>query len=871
MKDNNDKNLSCQQISESTWQQSLTPLQQKQLQREKDTRDRLLGKHLRKEVELQQQGRGSQCDAAKGVLRTLVPAVAWWLDKHQESCAQRSNHVGQAIKEYSRLKSWIDSFTISHIGITVVLDKIGKGESFSTKVNTVQAIIGQQLEDQAFISYMEAFDPYYFSKLQKWYLHDPVRRYDKKVYAMQYTLQNHEEMDWKWMTEEEKISVGALVLKAIMSVPADRESREGFFESRVIQESKTKSIRYLAFSKAGIKYRDLLQRMANDLFYKPLPMLCEPQPWSLKERGGYLTTPPGEFGDMIHSTNPSVPSETALDALNRLQSQPYKVNQYIFELQKVLVQKTNQIGCFRSYEKETWEDLYFPRYTSEYIASLDKESAEYKKVMGELRKAYHDQKLADRESGNPHRILSILEEIGDQTFWTPWFFDSRLRLYPISEIGMTKGDAVKGLLVNANPQPITEDTKRELLIAIATSGGFKTESGKKTSKLDYFERYKWSLEFVNSGEFLDVVLNPINNTYWKTADEPFQFLAYCEEYHALFVTGERNTTRVWIGRDMTCSGIQILSSVIGDEKAMTFTNVMPGLEPQDAYGEVAREARVLLQDGAWCEIKIREQVEKTKKWNLANPDKPREERFIIEIDVHLIDRSVVKTQVMVTGYGGTYQAKRKYILEQLKKQKIELHPQDKTILVAACIEGMERAFPAYAELNKWFKQVASAACAKGIQHLRWTSPNGSQIVQDYREPLYARVDTHAASGGHYGKLLTDENGSSFVQTGFGDVKPTKHGSAIAANFTHTLDACMIQDGVVALDPSLGVATVHDCIYFQPGYSDQIIPKFRKAFYNVVTTPVLENLLEENDLEDMQLPEINEVDLAVCKDSPYMFS
>ena len=32
-------------------------------------------------------------------------------------------------------------------------------------------------------------------------------------------------------------------------------------------------------------------------------------------------------------------------------------------------------------------------------------------------------------------------------------------------------------------------------------------------------------------------------------------------------------------------------------------------------------------------------------------------------------------------------------------------------------------------------------------------------------------------------------------TGYGDPKVTKHQSAIAANFTHTLDACMIQDGL----------------------------------------------------------------------------
>ena len=90
-------------------------------------------------------------------------------------------------------------------------------------------------------------------------------------------------------------------------------------------------------------------------------------------------------------------------------------------------------------------------------------------------------------------------------------------------------------------------------------------------------------------------------------------------------------------------------------------------------------------------------------------------------------------------------------------------------------------------------------------------PNGSIIVQDYRELLFTQVRTHAAAGGNYKKLMSDENGKSYVQTGYGDVNPFKHASAIAANFTHTLDARMIQDGVNSLEEGVDVVTVHDCV------------------------------------------------------------
>ena len=245
--------------------------------------------------------------------------------------------------------------------------------------------------------------------------------------------------------------------------------------------------------------------------------------------------------------------------------------------------------------------------------------------------------------------------------------------------------------------------------------------------------------------------------------------------------------------------------------------------------------------------------------------------------LNLLDRSIVKTQVMVTGYGGTYLSKREYIVKALREKfeslKVDLHPADPGIIVSACIEGMEIAFPQYSALNDWFKVVAKAACNAGNEHIKWITPNGSYIAQDYREPIFDHIDTYAANGGNYGRLMSDDKEQLSYQTGWSDeVKDGKHATAIAANLTHSLDACTIQNGVNRVDPSLPLFTVHDCIYFQPGYCSEVIPHFRQAFYGVVTSPILENLLEENAIEeDVDMLERDEVDVSVCLESPYMFS
>ena len=867
MKETGENNLECPWISRfEASGEELTELEKRQIRLEKEYSDSVRGAFTRSEDKLLANNRGSQTKGSRGLMYLLVPAMVIWLDNHVAKSLASPGKCGVSFAEYTRMLRWCDSYMMAHIGLSVVLDALGRGSSFKTKINTLQMRIGKTIEDQAFISYMEEVNPKYFALLQKVYLHDPVRTYDKKVYGMKHALEKSENMQWEWMDETTLMKVGGLVLTAAMSVPSG-ETGQWFFEKKMIWDAKNKSVDYLGLTETGIRFRDKLQEAADRMVYKPIPMLCPPKPWSLDERGGYLTTPPRKYAELIHGNDGTVPSQSALDAINRLQRQPYNINKFIYNIQRELLKKTHEIGCFRSYEAESWKDEHFPLYDSDYIASLEKRTPEYRKVMRHLRDAYHKQRLDEKEADTPRRILTIAEKFLDETFYTPWFFDTRLRMYATSPLSITNGDFVKALLVAANPVPVTDTSRNELLIAIATSGAFD-----KIDKASYDERIAWAEEFVASGEFLDVVRNPLNNNYWREADEPFQFLSYCEEFYSVFVLKARNTVRTFIGRDMTCSGIQILSSVIGDHEGMKFTNVIPSDTPQDAYAEVARYARGFLSCKVWVKEAIDQQEQKRIKWNKKHPDDQREQRLIIEIEIETIDRGVVKTQVMVTGYGGTYQSKRGYIIEKLRERGVKLHPQDETIIVKACIEGMAEAFPAYSKLNEWFKKVALAACKQGLEQLTWVSPNGSLIAQEYREPNWIKVMTHAASGAHYNKLITENWRHSRFDDGTGDVDPFKHQSAIAANFTHTLDACMIQEGMNALDDGVSAITVHDCVYFQPGYSDQVVPHFRKAFHNVVTSPVLENLIEENGLDGViDMMEKQEADLSVCLDSQFLFS
>ena len=853
------------------------------MKKEQEQRNAFLGKRKTKTEKAQVGGRASQTDGARGVRSLLVPFVANWLDRHYEELEKRGR-VGTAAKELYKLAAWIDTTTMAHIGVSVVLDSLGRGSQIKTKITLVKKKIGEQIEHQAQIAYMEDADPSYFKKLQKYYLHDPVRRYDKKVGAMRHAHNRHESMKWMQLTDEELILVGAIVLQSIMSIQIDPDTREGFFQkvqplwndpNKPAKASKNHADAYmLGFTQVGLKYRDKLQDCSDRDAMLPLPMVCPPMDWSKEQRGGYLSHVSSKIEAMVHNNSGSEPSQIVLDALNRLQRVPFRINTYILDLQLDLLRKTWEIGSFRSYEKDSWTEEFFPIVDSEWLDTLGKDSDEYKAEMLKLSMAYHDQKIDEQKAESPRRVAFMAEKFRDEVIYFPWFLDQRGRLYPtVTGLSPQGADYGKALLKSATGAPLTEDTRRDLLISIATAGAFEG-----VDKRDFFERMSWAEKFVQTEGFLAMVKDPMANRIWMDADEPFSFLALCEEYKAVFIEESRSRVYVFFGRDATCSGVQILSAIIKDEKAAYFTNVLVTEEPKDLYLEVAKEAQALMRDKDWLQQQMELREAKRLKLNAKRPaDRQIAEKWTVDVDPSVHDRKVNKGQSMTCGYGATtltrYGAMKKALLKKQKAKEIpNIDASDINIVCKAGIDGMAIAFPAYMELNKWFKKFATAVIKAGGEHIQWTTPSGMFVKQEYREPEFKQIKTYAAGGGHYSELHLAQGETAAIDTGYGDPALSKNCSAIAANFTHSLDGSVLQLGLTDVDPLIDVYTIHDCLFVLSGYFAKVVPHFRQAFHNVVTSPVLENLLDENGVFDTcPMPPIGDLDVSQARESPYLFS
>ena len=68
---------------------------------------------------------------------------------------------------------------------------------------------------------------------------------------------------------------------------------------------------------------------------------------------------------------------------------------------------------------------------------------------------------------------------------------------------------------------------------------------------------------------------------WEVADEPWTFLAACDEYYHCIIKCDRHHTNLPVAVDATCSGLQILAGLAKDASTAELVNVLPSDKPQD--------------------------------------------------------------------------------------------------------------------------------------------------------------------------------------------------------------------------------------------------------------------------------------------------
>jgi len=346
-----------------------------------------------------------------------------------------------------------------------------------------------------------------------------------------------------------------------------------------------------------------------------------------------------------------------------------------------------------------------------------------------------------------------------EKFYIPWSFDYRGRVYPIPAF-LTPQDTDFGkALLNFYDQSFMDDeAERWLRFQVATTYGLDKET--------LNERLSWTYRSEHEIEL--IATDPIGNIpLWEGAEEPWQFLAACDEFYHCVIKRDRISTGLPIAIDATCSGIQIIAGLTKCKSTAKMVNVLPSSEPQDVYKVIAETSKPNIP------LKLR-------------PD---------------WDRKCTKRTVMTIPYNAKPFSNRSYIKEALKDKELEVDKEELTQTVNAVRNAMDEIIPGAMRVMKWIESEVSNAIKRGATELKWVTPSGFIVSQRIFKKDWENIRL---------QVLGTARLKMKVATGdTTEVDKARHKAATAPNLIHSLDASLLC--LSALDFNHPIALIHDSV------------------------------------------------------------
>jgi DNA-directed RNA polymerase len=360
-------------------------------------------------------------------------------------------------------------------------------------------------------------------------------------------------------------------------------------------------------------------------------------------------------------------------------------------------------------------------------------------------------------------------------FYIPWSFDYRGRVYPIPALLTPQDtDFGKSLIRFADESFMDDVAEGWLAFQVATSYGL--------DKATMAERLEWVSN--NHQLITKVATEPLDcRSDWESAEEPWQFLAACEEFYACIIACTRQTTGLCVACDATCSGLQILAGLAKDKKTAQLVNVIPSDKPMDAYKAVAERSQQLLPENLAC----------------------------------LMDRKVTKRTVMTIPYNAKPFSNRAYIKEALKEKGSEFTKEDLTAITKAVIQSMNEIVPGPMAVMAWINQEVKLALERGVEELVWETPSGFVVRQRLMKANIVQVQTQLLGRC---RMNVADGESDTIDT-------NRHKAATAPNLIHSLDASLLHLAFARFNAPFSV--IHDSVLCRATDMSQLNSVVRETY------------------------------------------
>ena len=715
------------------------PLIEEQLQLERDQVSQGLKYLNDNTMKLENQSYASASVYGIASIDSLLPLLVKHIDNTHNRI--RAGHTGIAFKEIHQYLDGLESLAAAAIACKVTFDKVFSFKEGSNYATNVCDSIGHAIEDECQMRHYETNAPALLTTLKKNYWHKSIGT-NQKIVVIKTLMNRYNVAQWKPWGRSIRVKLGGWLLDCIME-------SSGWFTHTKLREGR-KTTTYVLPTPEFLDIKD--EVMDNAELFSPLawPMLVEPNDWENGKKGGYMLNEVMEGHDLVrHGDRHRIQGEKPLAFLNKIQKVGYRLNPFIVETAEFLQKKGVAVGKFLPIIQY---DLP-PKPVD--IAENDEARKSYRRRAAEV---LNKQAQETRRSCRTRMTMKAVDKFKDRKeFFVPWSFDYRGRAYPIPAfLTIQDTDFGKSLIRFSNESEVTIDSHKWLAFQVATTYGHDKETW------DF--RQKWVKD--NISLITRVATDPIDNIGdWEGAEEPWCFLAACDEYYNCVVTKDRKTTGLMVSTDATCSGLQILAGLARDKSTAKLVNVLPSKKPQDAYKVVADRSK---------------------------PNIPKQ--------LHKVwDRKAVKRTVMTIPYNAKPFSNRSYIKSALEESGVEIEKEDLTIVVSAVRQAMNDVVPGPMAVMKWIETEVAHAIKRGETKLEWITPSGFVVVQRLMKKKVETIDL---------KLLG--RCRLTVATADGDqVDRNRHKAATAPNLIHSLDASLLHLSVERFDAP--IALIHDSV------------------------------------------------------------
>ena len=515
------------------------------------------------------------------------------------------------------------------------------------------------------------------------------------------------------------------------------------------------------------------------------PMLCPPKKWTSFRNGGYLTDAVHQpvlmrmaNREQQHMLEHGDHSKM-FEAVNAVQATPWHINaNVLYVLRRLWLSSKDEIALDRLRQQVGLPVRVLPK-KPEIPAKLKamrgsktpwEEYTPEDRIMSKTwtltKKAYNETRATtiskQYECSKAIEVADFFK--GYERIFFPHTFDFRGRVYPIPVyLQPQQGDISRGLLEFADAVPIGNfDGEKWLASHGASMWGI--------DKCSFQKRWEWIRD--NRDKILAVADDPFTNTFWAEAEKPWQALAFCYDWKGYVNERYEYKSRLPVGMDGTCNGLQHFSAMLRDEIGGRAVNLLPADKPSDIYQEVANVVAPVVERDA----------------TTPGPN----QAIALGWQGH-VTRKVCKRPVMTFCYGATLRGFTNQLDEDIIAHWPEVfhgeplpwtpvQSQSAAVYMAKLLwENVGKVVVKASEAMKWIQYVTRTMSKHGLPVV-WQTPIGFPVVQRYQKDPEDSIKIKMVVGTE----TIYNNQSKSIRA---DAPLDKFGqaTAISPNFVHSMD------------------------------------------------------------------------------------